>query len=469
MGEKMANIVWDIDGVLIDLEKYLLKTAPSFFKEKYNKDIINPNTINLQEMFDCTKKEEEAFWIHNLNLLTYSLSEKLCYGIKETMDKIHSDGDKNIICTARAKCDESSIIGKIMRQAVSIWIAKNNLPIDDIHFVSYKNSAEEKLAVCKEINATVMIEDDSKNAITISKEIPTIVISSDYNTNLTGNNIVYAHCADEVYLEISKIKKESKFRGFKFLKREERERLTFEELEDYYEKYRQVMKQMPYDQEKRNKQIKKYHKVYNLLYSVHSLINSKTIVMNPEMLENINKNYKEGKIFILGSHTTLDDIQQIQKVMDEMSFFLVKNEFSKYPIVGEFLESIGCVYVERQNQESRIYARKQLEKLVFHDNNVIILPEGTRNRTNNVVRKFEIGASSIAQRTGKYLVPIAIKRYDEKKEIYLKICEPRKISIDEDLEIVTHNLEKELTNEILSIENKVKKNEQPKRYFKKKN
>ncbi|MBO5414672.1 MAG: 1-acyl-sn-glycerol-3-phosphate acyltransferase [Bacilli bacterium] len=464
----MANIVWDIDGVLVDLEKYLLKTAPSFFEKKFNKKIVNPNSISLREMFDCTKEQEEMFWKYNLNLLTYSLFEKTRYGIKEVMDKIHEDGDKNIICTARAKCDEDSIIGKVMRQAVSIWISKNNLPIDDIYFVPYKNSAEEKLKVCRKVNATVMIDDDVNNTTTISKEFPTIVYSSDYNENVTGENIHHVKCADEIYLEISKIKNETRFQDFKFLTREEREALSLEELEDYYEKYRQVMMEMPYDEKTRKSQTEKYHKIYKPGYFIHSLVTPKTILLNPEMLENLKENYKEGKIFILGSHTSLDDIQQIQKITDEMSFFLVKNEFSKYPIVGKFLKSVGCEYVQRDDQDSRIFARKQLEKLVFHDNNVIILPEGTRNRTNNVVGKFEIGASSIAQRTGSYIVPVAIKRYKDQNEVYLKICEPRKVSVNDDLEIVTKNLQDEMANEIISIEEHVKNDNQPKRYFKKK-
>lgn len=463
----MANIVWDIDGVLVDLEKYLLKKAPKYFKEKFKKELKNPNSIDLKEMFGCTEKQEKMFWAHNLNLLTYSLSEKLRYGMKETMDKIHEDGDRNIICTARAKGDENSMIGKIIRQAVYVWIAKNNLPIDDIYFVSHKNSAEEKRNICKKINAIVVIDDDSKNAEIISKEIPTILFSTDYNKDITEKNIKRANCADEIYLEILKLKQIPYLQEFKFLNREEREELSYDELEAYYEKYRQVMLNMPYDYEKRDNQEKKYNKLYNTMLHLHSLLASKTIILNPEMIERLKNNYKEGKIFAIASHTTLDDIQQVEKVIDEMSFFLVKSEFSKYPIVGKFLESIGCMYVERQNPDSRIYERKQMEKLVLHGKNVIILPEGTRNKTTNPVRKFERGASSIAQRTGNYLVPIAIKRYDKKNEVYLKICEPRIVGIKEDLETITSELETEITTEILNIEKQVESNEIPKRYFKK--
>lgn len=463
----MANIVWDIDGVLIDLEKYLLKNAPKYFKKNFNKELVNSSSIDLKEMFDCSKEQEKMFWTHNLNLLTYSLFSKIRYGLKETMDKIHSDGDKNIICTARAKCEENSIIGKIIRQAVYLWIYKNNLPIDNIYFVSHENSAQEKLSICRKINATVVIEDDFNNAKTISKEIPAILFNTDYNSKMKDENIYNVNCGDEIYLEILKIKQTIELKDFRFLNREEREKLSYEDLEKYYEQYRKVMLKMPYDYQKRENQENKYNKWYSIMKNIHSLCSPKTIIVNPEMIEILKSNYNNGNIYIFGSHTSLDDIQQIEKTIDNMSFFLIKNEFSHYPIVGKFLESIGCEYIERKNQESRIYERKQLEKLVFHGKNIIISPEGTRNRTNNIVGKFEIGASSIAQRTGNYLVPIAIKRYNERNEVYLKICEPRKIKIEDDLEIVTKKLEKEITTEILNIEEQVANNENQKRYLKK--
>lgn len=464
----MANIVWDIDGVLIDYQKYLLETAPSFYMKKFNKNLVNPNSISLAEMFNSTEKEEIMFWENNLNLLTYTLFEKVRYGLKDVMDKIHENGDRNIICTARAKCDEDSLIGNIMRKAVYNWIDKNNLPIDEIYFVPYKNSPIEKLKVCKKVNATVLIDDDVENAKVVSKEIPTIIYAGNYNQGLTDKNIFYANNYDSLYLEIEKQKGNSDFSDFKFLNRQERESLSYDELKDYYDKYRLVMMKMPYDAQKRLNQEQKYKKLYSKMCDIHGAISANTIVLNEEMLDNIRKNYPGGKVFIIASHTSLDDIQQVESVIDEMSYFLVKNEFSKYPLIGKFLESIGCIYVERENQESRIYARSQMEKLILRDKNCIILPEGTRNRTNNTVGNFEIGAASITQRTGKYLIPIAMKRYDNQtKEVYLKICEPRKISINEDLEIVTNNLEEELTNEINLIEQIADEKHYQKKYFKK--
>ena len=37
------RIAFDADGVLTDLEKFQLEYGEKFFKEKYNKEIVNPS------------------------------------------------------------------------------------------------------------------------------------------------------------------------------------------------------------------------------------------------------------------------------------------------------------------------------------------------------------------------------------------------------------------------------------------
>lgn len=448
----MANIVWDIDGVLVDLEKYLLKHATVFFERKYGKKVINPNTIDLKEMFGCTKKQEAEFWTHNLNLISYTIFEQPRYGVFNTLKKIHENGDRNIICTARAKCDENNMIGKIMRASVEHWIKKNGLAIDEIHYVSYKNSAQEKLDIIKGLNPTVVIEDDPDNIKLISESVPVIKYETNYNRDLTGKNILTATSDDSLYLLIEKIKNNKDYVDFNFLSKTELSNLTKSELKKYYEDYRKVLVTMPFDKEKRKEQTKTYNGVYKVLKAVHSKIASEPVVINPEMLDLINEEYTDGNLFAIASHTTLDDIQQVERIIKAMSFFLVKNEFSKYPIIGKFLESIGCIYVDREDSASKRYSKKQIEKILLNKGNAIILPEGTRNRTSNPVGKFQLGAVSISQNTGKFLIPIALKRYDKDHKVYIKILDPRIIDINADVVEETQRLEQEITVELASIE-----------------
>ena len=50
------NIGIDVDGVLVDMEKYQLKYGKKFFLSRYNINIKNPKAYDIQDIFDCTKE-----------------------------------------------------------------------------------------------------------------------------------------------------------------------------------------------------------------------------------------------------------------------------------------------------------------------------------------------------------------------------------------------------------------------------
>ena len=52
----------DVDGVLSDIGNYQLKYSKPYFKKKYNKDIVNPDKFDIEQIYDCTHKEREIFW-----------------------------------------------------------------------------------------------------------------------------------------------------------------------------------------------------------------------------------------------------------------------------------------------------------------------------------------------------------------------------------------------------------------------
>lgn len=463
----MANVVWDLDGVCVDLIKYLKREGEPFFKKK-NISMIDSNTDNIKDMFGCSEEEERAFWSHNLNLITYSKFEPIRPGIKETMQALHNNGDRNIICSARAKCIEQSIIGNIIRNCVESWIRKNELPIDEIHYVDYKNSAKEKLEICRKVDALAIIEDDCENMRFISQEFPTIRYTTPSNRNVVGKNIIPAYNPDDIYLEIARLKNPEKYGDFRFLPREERELLSYEEVELYYNTYRKIMREMPNDWEKRKGQELKYNNLFGMMDTIHSAVAPKATIVNPEMLEKIKQAAGTGKTFIIASHTTLDDIQQVEKIIGEMSYFLVKKEFSKYPIVGNFLESIGCQYVQRDDEESRKYANSQLTKLLLANKNLIILPEGTRNKTEAPIRKFEKGAFTISQRAGHEVVPVILKRKQfPEKHVYIKFGEPRMIGIHENISTVISEIEQETIDALQQLDDYGSENKTPSKIIQK--
>ena len=66
------KIGFDVDGVLTDLENYQLEYGKKYFGED---KLVNENGYTIQEIFGCSKEEEEKFWIKYI--WKYCLKEQI--------------------------------------------------------------------------------------------------------------------------------------------------------------------------------------------------------------------------------------------------------------------------------------------------------------------------------------------------------------------------------------------------------
>ena len=126
---------------------------------------------------------------------------------------------------------------------------------------------------------------------------------------------------------------------------------------------------------------------------------------NPKI---VNKEYipKEGSIVIAGNHKHLYDQCLTIVATKRPIHYMAKKEYFDNKKVAWFFKGTGCISVDRQNKDPKA---KQAALDVLNDNGAIgIFPEGTRNRTNDLLLPFKFGAVSLAQKTDSYIVPFAI-------------------------------------------------------------
>lgn len=110
---------------------------------------------------------------------------------------------------------------------------------------------------------------------------------------------------------------------------------------------------------------------------------------------------------------------------------LVKEEceFSGY---GEIIRKLGIIFVKRENKISRKKANSTMIHNVLRGQDVLIFPEGTRNKTNATLLPFKRGAVLIAQMTGKPIVPIVINKNGWKYNV--TIAKPVSVGVEDSTE-----------------------------------
>lgn len=165
------------------------------------------------------------------------------------------------------------------------------------------------------------------------------------------------------------------------------------------------------------------------------------LVFNPKItgLDNIpNKPY-----ILAGNHKSLLDIPLLAIYIKDDIHFMAKKELFNNTIARRFFEKCGAFPVDRESFDLK--AIKTALRLLRDDNVLGIFPEGTRNKTDNLILPFKDGVSSIASRTNSLIVPFGISgEYKFRGDLRLNIGEAIDIK----------SIEKEKQTEY--IENKVK-------------
>ena len=192
------NIGIDIDGVLLDLERFAIDYGTKFCIEE-NLDI----KINIQEYweglkFNWTEEQENKFW--NKYIIKYFKQYQPREFASEIIKKLKKEGNKIYIITAR---NEEGLppeeYGK-SQEITKTWLNENNIEYDKLIFVP----DSEKLEQCLKNNVEIMIEDSPTNIKNISEKIPVIKYNCSYNENILGKNIITTYSWYQIYDIINK-------------------------------------------------------------------------------------------------------------------------------------------------------------------------------------------------------------------------------------------------------------------------
>lgn len=149
---------------------------------------------------------------------------------------------------------------------------------------------------------------------------------------------------------------------------------------------------------------------------------------------------EDGSIILAGNHTNYFDCILVGCATDRCVHYLAKDELMKGPLKYLF-RGLGIIPVNRRTKDKAALSKA---KEFLNDNKVIgIFPEGTINRTDDVIMPFKFGAVKMAHDTKTKIVPFIITGAYKPFERSVKIHFEEPITVSENLE--------ESNNELMSV------------------
>lgn len=434
------NIAFDVDGVLTNIEKFQLEVGSRFFQKKYHKDIVNESGYGIKEVFDCTDKQEIEFWTKKT--FQYMKMVKPRTGAISTLKKLKEEGNNIFIISSRAMTSNDNILGYSMRKLIFLWLKENHIVYDDIIFCSIENSAEEKMQACLEHGIHIMVEDKKENIDKISEVIPTLCFSTRNNEDYEKENVFRVNNYDDVYTMIQYLKGHS---HFQILNSAQRSCLSEADMLTYYQQLKNYYLNLPFDDalssKKRNqclKLLKILQPIFNKFYQPSSLN------------ENCLSDY-HGVIFAANHLHAFDPLMLTSPGI--VDFTLLAKDELLTQVVGNLFKYIGAVFVDNNDPYSKQISKNELIKTILHGYNVMMFPEGTRNKTGDTLLNFKYGTVSVAQITGAPIIPCALNanyRYHS-PNLFVNIGNPMYVDPQESLTDANQRLKETIMHLLMEI------------------
>lgn len=117
---------------------------------------------------------------------------------------------------------------------------------------------------------------------------------------------------------------------------------------------------------------------------------------------------KNGVYIFVSNHTSLLDVPFCAIVTPVTFRYLSKEELTKVPLFGYIIRKL-YLSVNRKDEVSRARSLEKMKQSLQDGISIYLFPEGTRNKTNEPLKKFYDGAFKLSLETGIPLVPMTIR------------------------------------------------------------
>ena len=178
------------------------------------------------------------------------------------------------------------------------------------------------------------------------------------------------------------------------------------------------------------------------------------LLYRPEF-EGRNNIPKSGSVILAGNHTNNLDAAIMLAGPKRVVHMLAKKELFNSKISNRFFRSMGCIPVDRKIHDEN--AKSEAIEVLKNNEVIGIFPEGTVNRTNDIILPFKYGAVSFAKKTGAYIVPFTITGKYKLFRRSIKITYGKPYKVTDDLEIENEKLMNIITKMLIKERDNAKR------------
>ena len=134
-------------------------------------------------------------------------------------------------------------------------------------------------------------------------------------------------------------------------------------------------------------------------------------------------------VLFTGNHRSYFDLITGYYNLPFHTSIISKMGLKKAPVIGGWMKRFKCLFIEQDNLRQGMQMIKDAQELMEHGSNILIFPEGTRNKGEGVGPVLG-GSLKIATRHGKKIVPVIFTNTREIFEKQFPWVRPQYVTIE---------------------------------------
>ena len=156
-------------------------------------------------------------------------------------------------------------------------------------------------------------------------------------------------------------------------------------------------------------------------------------VLSGAKIEYIGLEYlpKKGEsVVYISNHRGFFDIISTYPIFREPTGFVAKKEMRTWPLIGWWMSSVYCLFLDRKDRRQGIATILQGVDYVKRGISMWIFPEGTRSKVEGEMLPFKHGSFKLATKAGAPIVPVAINGSAKIFDDHVPIIKSGKVRVE---------------------------------------
>ncbi len=152
---------------------------------------------------------------------------------------------------------------------------------------------------------------------------------------------------------------------------------------------------------------------------------------------------RDEAVLYIGNHRSYFDVIMTYVRVPRPTGYMAKIEMLRIPSLSTWMKYLHCIFLDRSDIKAGMQSILNAIEKIRSGISICIFPEGTRNRTQDVLLDFHDGSFKIAEKTGCPIVPMSINNAAAIFEDHIPRIKKAHVVIEYGKPIYVRDLDKE--------------------------